>query len=73
MSPTRRASSTAIATFSFSANGIRALNTAMDMALVGPLINCLDESNRAPTAVIIMAVYSPYSTGMPAMAAYAMA
>ncbi len=31
--------------------------------------DCLDESNRAPTAVITMAVYSPYLTGMPAMAA----
>ena len=37
------------------------------MALVGPLMSCRDESSSAPTAVMTMAVYSPYCGGRPAM------
>ena len=51
----------------------RALSTAIEIALVGPLISCFDESNSAPTAVITIAVYSPYCGGMPAIWAYAIA
>ena len=36
------------------------------MALVGPLMSCRDESRSAPTAVITIAVYSPYCGGSPA-------
>ena len=39
------------------------------MALVGPLMSWRDESKSAPTAVITIAVYSPYSGGNPAMLA----
>ena len=45
----------------------------MEMALVGPLINCREESNNAPTPVTTMAVYNPYSGGRPASIAYAIA
>ena len=41
----------------------------MLMALVGPLMSCREESNSAPTAVMMMAVYNPYSGGKPAMVA----
>ncbi len=34
----------------------RALSIAIEMALVGPLINCLLESKIAPTAVMTIAV-----------------
>ena len=47
----------------------RALNTAIEMALVGPLMSCRDESNSAPTPVMTMAVYSPYCGGRPAICA----
>jgi hypothetical protein len=46
-----------------------ALSTAMEIALVGPLMSCFEESNSAPTAVMMMAVYRPYSTGKPTMLA----
>ncbi len=46
-----------------------ALNMAIEIALVGPLINCLLEANKAPTAVMTMAVYKPNWTGMPKMLA----
>ena len=45
----------------------RALSTAIEIALVGPLMSCFDESSSAPTAVITIAVYSPYCGGMPAI------
>ena len=45
------------------------LSTAIEIALVGPLISCRDESNRAPTAVMTIAVYRPYSAGRPATSA----
>ncbi len=50
-----------------------ALRTAIDTAFVGPLMSCFDESSRAPTAVITMAVYNPYCGGIPAIWAYAIA
>ena len=33
-----------------------ALSTAIEIALVGPLMSCRDESKIAPTAVMTMAV-----------------
>ena len=33
-----------------------ALNIAIEMAFVGPLMSCREESNKAPTAVMTMAV-----------------
>ncbi len=39
--------------------GESALSMAIEIAFVGPLISCLLEANKAPTAVITMAVYSP--------------
>ena len=47
-----------IAPLSRSASGTtrRAESTAIEIALVGPLISCLDESKRAPTAVTTIAV-----------------
>ena len=44
-----------------------ALSTAIEMAFVGPLMSCFDESSSAPTAVITMAVYRPYCGGIPAI------
>jgi hypothetical protein len=51
----------------------RALSMAIEMAFVGPLINCREESSIAPTVVITIAVYSPISAGIPKIFAYAMA
>ena len=68
-SPTSRATRTAAATLSSAATSARALNVAMEVAFVGPLISCFEESNNAPMAVMTMAVYSPYSGGRPASAA----
>jgi hypothetical protein len=67
MTPTSRASSTAVSTRRAAGTVARALSRAMEMALVGPLISCREESNRAPTAVITMAVYRPYCGGRPKM------
>ena len=55
--PTMQASRTAAWTFSScpSTEAIT-LSTAIEIALVGPLMSCLDESNTAPTAVITIAV-----------------
>ena len=41
----------------------------MEIALVGPLISWRDEANRAPAAVMMMAVYRPYWAGSPAIMA----
>ena len=69
MAPTRKASSTAAGTRSPSGTTARALSRAMEMALVGPLTSSRDESSRAPTAVMTMAVYRPYCGGTPARVA----
>src|SRR5437879_479966 len=60
-------------TLSLSGMIAKALKRAMEMALVGPLINWRDESSRAPTAVMTTAVYRPYCGGNPASMAYAIA
>ena len=50
------ANKTATSTRSASGTIASALNTAMEIAFVGPLISCFEESKSAPTAVITMAV-----------------
>src|SRR5689334_4332143 len=47
--------------------------SAIEMALVGPLTSCRDDAKSAPTIVITIAVYSPYSGGTPTISAYAIA
>ena len=42
------------------------LSTAIEIALVGPLTSWREALNTAPTAVITIAVYSPYTGGRPA-------
>ncbi len=73
MPPMSNARTIAMGNFSSAGTNARALKSAMEMALVGPLMSCREESKRAPTAVITMAVYSPYCGGRPAMLAYAIA
>ena len=55
--PTRNASRTAAWTF-WSSGAIEpiALSSAIEIALVGPLMSWRDESKSAPTAVITIAV-----------------
>ena len=64
--PARKESNTVAETRSPSGTTARALSSAMERTLVGPLMSCRDESKRAPTAVITMAVNSPYCGGNPA-------
>ena len=67
MIPTMNASNTAAWTFSSTLGTIlMTLRTAIEIALVGPLMSCLDEAKSAPTAVMMIAVYRPYSAGSPA-------
>jgi hypothetical protein len=55
--PTMNASSTAAWIFSSTLGTmLMTLRTAIEIALVGPLMSCLDESNSAPTAVMMIAV-----------------
>jgi hypothetical protein len=67
--PTRKANSTTAGMRSPSGVSARALSSAMEMALVRPLISCREKSSRAPTAVITTAVYRPYWGGSPARVA----
>ncbi len=57
ITPTMNASSTTAWIFS-STSGMKlaTLRTAIEIALVGPLMSCRDESNSAPTAVMMIAV-----------------
>ena len=55
-SPTRKASRMAAGRRSSGGMIATALSTAIEMALVGPLMSCREESNIAPTAVMTMAV-----------------
>ena len=56
MAPTRNASRIAASIFWSTAIGASAERTAIEIALVGPLMSCRDESKTAPTAVITIAV-----------------
>ena len=54
--PTSAASSTAACTFASGSTCAITLSTAIEIALVGPLMSWRDESKSAPTAVITIAV-----------------
>jgi len=54
--PTISASPIAASTLPSGATGAITLSTAIEMALVGPLISWRDESKTAPTAVMTIAV-----------------
>jgi hypothetical protein len=69
MMPIKRAIRIAASTRFSGGVRLSALSIAIEMALVGPLISCLDESSRAPTPVMTMAVNNPICIGMSKMVA----
>lgn len=54
-----------------SANWLIAAKTTMEIAVVGPEIRCLDDPKSAATTGVTIAVYNPYTGGIPAIMAKA--